>query len=54
MINKQVFVVLTQEEIDSPEPIEIKLVVLDEEGDHITYTIKYPKDGFKTNQTTKS
>ena len=44
MITKQVFAVLTQEEIDSPEPIEIKLVVLDEEGESITYTIKYPKN----------
>jgi hypothetical protein len=52
MINKQVFVVLTQEEIDSPEPIEIKLVVLDKEGESITYTIKYPKDVSQTNQTT--
>ena len=45
MINKQVTIVLTQEEINSPEPIEIKLIVKEEGGDEdeVEYIITYPK-----------
>ena len=48
MITKTVNVVLTEEEIKSSEPIEIKLNVhsiedpKNEEG--VTYTIEYPKN----------
>lgn len=47
MITKKVKVILTEEEINSPEPIEIVLDVCseidpnNEEG--VTYTIEYPK-----------
>jgi len=47
MITKLVKVHLTEEEIDSPEPIEIILEVHDKEG-HIAYVITYPKDGEKS------
>jgi len=47
-IVKQVGVILTQEEIDSPDPIEIKLHVhkVTDPGnkDGVTYTITYPKE----------
>ena len=47
MINKEISIVLTQAEIDSPEDIQIKFHVYsetdpdNEEG--VTYTINYPK-----------
>ena len=43
-IKKSVVVTLTQEEVDSPNPIEIKLSVkLKGKKDCIDYTIEYPK-----------
>lgn len=44
MITKEVTVTLTKEEVDSPEPIEIKLNVTDDSGEVVTYTITYPKE----------
>jgi len=43
-IRKSAVIFLTQEEVDSPNPIEIKLTVKikGQEGS-IDYTIKYPK-----------
>lgn len=45
MILKKVIVELTQEEITSPEDIQIELVVQEKENpeENITYTISYPK-----------
>lgn len=43
-IIKIVEVFLTQEEIDSPAPITIKLIVRDEDDETITYTINFPKE----------
>lgn len=45
-MEKHITLILTQEEIDSSEPIEVKVHIrtedeTDEEG--INYTIKYPK-----------
>jgi hypothetical protein len=42
-IVKEVKVVLTKEEIESPNPIQIILTVKDEEGESVSYTITYPK-----------
>jgi hypothetical protein len=43
-IKKSVVVTLTQEEVDSPNPIEIKLAVkLKGTKGSIDYTIEYPK-----------
>ena len=42
MIKKKVDVVLTRAEVDSPEPIEIKLNVICGKQ-KVTYTIDYPK-----------
>lgn len=50
-IIKHVELVLTQEEINSPEPIEIQFTVRekdfvktnDDDIESVTYTIKYPK-----------
>lgn len=42
-IEKKVTILLTDEEINSPEPIEIKIVVTNDAGEDITYTITYPK-----------
>lgn len=43
VINKLVRIRLTQEEIDSPLPIEITLEVCDEGEEKISYHISYPK-----------
>jgi hypothetical protein len=46
MITKSATIVLTQAEVDSPEPIEIKLSVKLEgsaDDESIDYTISYPK-----------
>ena len=47
MINKEITLVLTQAEIDSPEDIQIKFHVYSEDDPNneegITYTITYPK-----------
>ena len=44
MIRKKLSLVLTQEEINSGETIEIELTVKDDAGDtEATYTITYPK-----------
>jgi hypothetical protein len=42
-ILKTAKIILSKEEIDSPDPIVIKLTVDNEEGEGVTYTIKYPK-----------
>jgi len=45
MIKKRVEVVLTQEEVDSPEPIQIILSVkVGNEEEAVDYTITYPKE----------
>lgn len=46
MIKKEVVLVLTEDEINSPEDIEIKLVVQPKEDpeEKIIYTITYAKD----------
>jgi hypothetical protein len=47
MINKEISLVLTQAEIDSPEDIRIKIHVHSEDDSNneegVTYTITYPK-----------
>jgi hypothetical protein len=47
MINKEISIVLTQAEIDSPEDIQIKFHVHSEDDldneEGVTYTIMYPK-----------
>lgn len=44
-ITKAATITLTKEEIESPDPIELQLIVMDEDGeDTITYTVTYPKD----------
>jgi hypothetical protein len=47
MINKEISLVLTQAEIDSPEDIQIKFHVYSEDDlnneEGVTYTINYPK-----------
>ncbi len=42
-IIKTAVVNLTEKEIESPNPIEIKLTIKGYNGDSITYTITYPK-----------
>lgn len=47
MINKEISIVLTQAEIDSPEDIQIKFHLHSEDDPNneegVTYTITYPK-----------
>ena len=44
MITKSASIVLTQAEVDSPEPIEINVSVkLEGSDESIDYTINYPK-----------
>jgi hypothetical protein len=47
MINKEIFLILTQAEIDSSEDIQIKFNVHSEDDPNnkegVTYTITYPK-----------
>jgi hypothetical protein len=47
MINKEISLVLTQAEIDSPEDIQIKFHIYSETDPNnkegVTYTITYPK-----------
>ena len=43
-ILKEVEVILTKEEIESPNPIQIVLTISDEEGESVSYTITYPKE----------
>ena len=47
IIKKEVNIILTEEEVNSPDPIEIKLHIHSENDlnneEGVTYTIKYPK-----------
>ena len=43
-IIKSATITLSKEEIESPDPIVIKLNIQDYEGESVTYTITYPKD----------
>lgn len=50
MITKTIDVIITEDEINSPEPIEIKIRVYaedDHDNPEVTYTIKYPKVDIK-------
>lgn len=44
-IIKSVTINLTKEEIESPDPIILEFNVQDYEGEIVTYTITYPKNG---------
>jgi hypothetical protein len=43
-IIKTAKIVLSKEEIESLDPIVIQLKVEDQEGEGVTYTIRYPKE----------
>ena len=45
MIKRTAEIVLTKEEIDSPDPIQLTFIVKEEGSDEtIDYTITYPKE----------
>jgi len=48
VISKEIRILLTQDEIDSPEVIEMKVHVMNEKDPNneegVTYTITYPKE----------